>query len=267
MAVFLQLLHRTCTSAVHSHRMHHAPRRSIGWQRRHHEVELELKRAVLRSPSIHRYDRLMLFNVYILCHLLLNVAILPQFTPVQYGKLDTIFMRGVRLCVDRVSTAAEVCHDTHGNILAEHSIRSLQTFLDRRKLMFFLRLIAVECEVVRSAAFLDFSKYSMWPPMFDAMRRLRTAIPLLQDLPEPCEATLETWAPFVIGHHQEWTRWVHDFKGPVAEVLPPSQLQTLAVVPDEGASLSDWEDTAPLSVVLGLADTVPERTHAESQEF
>eukprot|EP00971_Amphidinium_carterae_P319609 6352237-Amphidinium_carterae.1 len=41
-------------------------------------AEIQLKRRILRSPSLVHKDRLMLFSIYILCHLLLNVAILPK---------------------------------------------------------------------------------------------------------------------------------------------------------------------------------------------
>eukprot|EP00971_Amphidinium_carterae_P048417 954400-Amphidinium_carterae.1 len=70
-------------------------------------VEIQLKRRILRSPSLVHKDRLILFSIYILCHLLLNVAILPKFTAAQYDKLNAIFMRGVKMCVDRVSSGAE----------------------------------------------------------------------------------------------------------------------------------------------------------------
>eukprot|EP00971_Amphidinium_carterae_P278194 5522308-Amphidinium_carterae.1 len=56
-------------------------------------VELHLKRRLLTSTSINHKDRLMLFSVYILCHLLLNVAILPKFSAAQFDKLNAVFMR------------------------------------------------------------------------------------------------------------------------------------------------------------------------------
>eukprot|EP00971_Amphidinium_carterae_P342019 6481151-Amphidinium_carterae.1 len=174
-------------------------------------------------------------------------------------------MRGVKMCVDRVSSGAEVFHDKHYSILSRFSFCDYQSFIDKRKLTFFLRLATVECDVVRSAAYLDFGRLSIWPPMFDALSRLRACVPALQELPDPCELTLGDWIPYVVRHHQEWKKWVHDFKGP--NVAGPSVATRLdreeAIHEAHEAHDSEWEDTAPLSAVLSLgADAHADRDHA-----
>eukprot|EP00971_Amphidinium_carterae_P212917 4225777-Amphidinium_carterae.2 len=223
-------------------------------------VELHLKRRLLTSSSLDHKDRLMLFSIYILCHLLLNVAILPKFTAAQYDKLNAVFMRGVKMCVDRVSSGAEVFHDRHCSILSKFSFRDYQTFIDKRKLTFFLRLATVECDVIRSAAHLDFGKFSIWPPMFEALSRLRACVPALQELPEPCELSLGDWALFVVAHHLEWKKWVHDFRGPPIHTSGPplwTEDDTVQPEPEPEAYDSEWEDTAPLSAVLSLGLSRP----------
>eukprot|EP00971_Amphidinium_carterae_P102627 2031534-Amphidinium_carterae.1 len=183
-------------------------------------VELQLKRRLLTSSSLVHKDRLMLFSIYILCHLLLNVAILPKFTAAQYDKLNAVFMRGVKMCVDRVSSGAEVFHDRHSSILSKFSFRDYQTFIDKRKLTFFLRLTAS----MRAS-----------PPGTSGALRVNTGRP----------------GSLCYLHHQEWKKWVHDFKGPPADTSGPAVHPDPAVVQPEVYD-SEWEDTAPLSAVFSL---------------
>eukprot|EP00971_Amphidinium_carterae_P137439 2723849-Amphidinium_carterae.1 len=140
------------------------------------------------------------------------------------------------------------------DLLSEHSFRSYQTFLDWRRLMFFLRFAIVECEVVRQAACLEFGKLSLWPPLFDALQRLRTAVPMMHDLPVPSALTLSDWANFAILHPQEWTQWMHDFEGLAKQDagLPGSIDPHKTVWDVDVAQDSDREDKAPFAVVLGL---------------
>eukprot|EP00971_Amphidinium_carterae_P303201 6024616-Amphidinium_carterae.4 len=184
-------------------------------------VELGLKRPILHPSSIERKDRLMLCSVHILWHHIVaqcGCFCHLSWILMQFQKLNALFMQGVSACDDKdhkVSTAPEVYHITHDDLLREHSFRSYQVFLDRRRLMFFLRLelATVECEVVRSAASLEFGKFSLWPPLFEALRRFSLAVPSLGELPAPSIYTLDIWSAFAILHHQEWVLWVHDYKG------------------------------------------------------
>eukprot|EP00971_Amphidinium_carterae_P023966 472889-Amphidinium_carterae.1 len=158
------------------------------------------------------------------------------------------------MCVDRVSSGAEVFHDKHISILSKFAFRDYQTFIDKRKLTFFLRLATVECDVVRSAALLDFGKFSIWPSMFEALSRLRASMPALQELPEPCETTLGEWVAYVISHHLEWKKWVREFRGPPTILEEPiwSEADKVEPNPEPEPYDSEWEDTAPLSAVLSL---------------
>eukprot|EP00971_Amphidinium_carterae_P173826 3445582-Amphidinium_carterae.1 len=177
------------------------------------KVELELKRSILGTKSIRNCDRLIMFSVYVLCHLLLNINILGTLTKVQMSQLTTVFMRGVRICADKVSTAQEVFHCSDLELLASLTFRSYHTYFDRRKLMFFLRLATLECPIVRAAICLEFGKLSPWPSMFAAMNRLRESTGALQELPIACPDTLDQWSQFVIHKHQSWADWVRNYKG------------------------------------------------------
>eukprot|EP00971_Amphidinium_carterae_P255526 5072712-Amphidinium_carterae.2 len=102
-----------------------------------------------------------------------------------------------------------------------------ETFLDRKRLMHFLRLATVGCAVV--------ARCNYW-------------IACASWHPQASVDTLDQWTSFVkgfvIGHHQLWVVWVCGFEGPTSA---GTSVPTPPVVLEENVQQVNVEDAPPVA--------------------
>eukprot|EP00971_Amphidinium_carterae_P160458 3180841-Amphidinium_carterae.1 len=176
--------------------------------------------------------------------------------------MNAAYMTGIRTCAGKISHSGTTHHDTDEAILSRFHLPTLDELLDRRRLTYFLRLVTVDCELVRACASAYFGPHSFWPDMFKALNRIRVSTSCLLELPPASADTVDTWAIYVIRHHEDWKTLVKKYRfRPIDGVAPGNQDEAAHNIDDASQLNAPAEvdsDDVPLAVLFDLPRAPPE---------
>eukprot|EP00971_Amphidinium_carterae_P180966 3590313-Amphidinium_carterae.1 len=174
----------------------------------------EKKRALTNQRiSIASRARLAIYNVYVRCHFLQNIAVIQLFPKALMQKLEAEYLRGIRICTDQVvKFAGDVKLSTEA-MLGKFGVPPLSALMERRSLSFFLKLATVDNIFVRSTVAGSFSSRSSWQRTFAALNSLKECQSIeLRDLPPADENSVYAWATFAVNHRERWCAMAKNHK-------------------------------------------------------
>eukprot|EP00971_Amphidinium_carterae_P193523 3840098-Amphidinium_carterae.1 len=211
---------------------------------------LKDKKPALRSKHLELKSRVCVHTVYVRCHLLQNVAVLQPFGQRQFERLQSEYMRGLRLCAGMETTKTTDHNYSNSQVLAKCSVPSLAVLMHKRALSFFLKLAATDHPMVRAALVASFDKCSFWTRIFEAINALRCFhSSMLSFLPIASRTSIGQWAEFAIHNSAAWHSLVKMYSkplGPPLSQLDAHQDQSRQEQPSQDSGLfPPDDDTAP----------------------
>eukprot|EP00971_Amphidinium_carterae_P330959 6464269-Amphidinium_carterae.2 len=172
------------------------------------------KKPALQSRRLKTDTRLGIYNCYARCHLLQNIVVLQPFSANELKRIRAEYYRGIRLSTEQVVTHAGVKKLSNAGIRARYKVQDVATLMEKRVLMFFIKMAVVDNELVRAALSASFAHDTMWTRLFAALNKLRAAVPgNLTHLPAASPDSIDAWSQFVVGDIAGWKLMVRKYEG------------------------------------------------------
>eukprot|EP00971_Amphidinium_carterae_P094815 1876225-Amphidinium_carterae.2 len=140
--------------------------------------------------------------------------------------------------------------------MEKYKVPDLVTIMEKRVLIFFIRLATVDNELVRAALSATFAKQTLWTRLFEALNNLKHTLPVaLGELPAASKSTVDQWTQFVVWDIGRWRALVKGYKG----VSMPVTHGATHCDEDEAKSDADQEVTPETDgLAEGLAAIIAE---------